>query len=220
MLGLNREDAAGMLTWVVAVFFAILFHEFGHAAVVRAYGLQPWITLYGMGGLTSYDPDRSYRSKAADPLGQILDQPGGPGGGFPFGRGPGGRHLAGRCADTTLGSSLVSPFGLRPYVVGLASLRVSDFLNDLFYICTVWGLVNLLPIYPLDGGQVAREVFLKLYGRQGIRLSLILSMLVAGMLAVYAGVKWPDRNGLFVAILFGSFAYWNYATLKAYTDRG
>jgi Zn-dependent protease len=220
MLGLNREDAAGMLTWVVAVFFAILFHEFGHAAVVRAYGLQPWITLYGMGGLTSYDPDRSYRSKAADPLGQILISLAGPAAGFLLAAVlAGGILLAGR-AGYHARLFLVSPFGLRPYVVGLASLRVSDFLNDLFYICTVWGLVNLLPIYPLDGGQVAREIFLKLYGRQGIRLSLILSMLVAGMLAVYAGVKWPDRNGLFVAILFGSFAYWNYATLKAYTDRG
>ena len=43
------------LTWIIAVFSAILVHEMGHALAMRAYGFQPWITLYGMGGLTAYD---------------------------------------------------------------------------------------------------------------------------------------------------------------------
>ena len=30
---------------------------------------------------------------------------------------------------------------------------------DLLQVNILWGLVNLLPVYPLDGGQIARELF-------------------------------------------------------------
>jgi Zn-dependent protease len=33
------------------------------------------------------------------------------------------------------------------------------FILYLLYVNIVWGLVNLLPIYPLDGGQIARQLF-------------------------------------------------------------
>ena len=33
----------------------------------------------------------------------------------------------------------------------------SHFINHLLFVSVFWGLVNLLPIYPLDGGQIARE---------------------------------------------------------------
>jgi stage IV sporulation protein FB len=215
LLGYRKDvGAAELLTWVVAVFVAILIHELGHATVVRAYGFQPWITLYGMGGLTSYDPDRSFRSKGSDTLGQILISLAGPTAGFLLAAVMAtGILLAGR-AGYRVRLELEDPFGLRPYVTELSNPRVRQFLNDTCYICVLWGLVNLLPIYPLDGGQIAREIFLKLFGRRGIRLSLVLSMIVAGMMAVYGVTKWHDW---FVAILFGSFAYMNYVTLQAYS---
>ena len=50
--------------WVVAVFVGVLFHEFGHASAMRAYGFYPWITLYGMGGMASYHPG-SYSPRGA-----------------------------------------------------------------------------------------------------------------------------------------------------------
>jgi Zn-dependent protease len=31
-------------------------------------------------------------------------------------------------------------------------------LNDLLFVNFDWGLVNLLPVYPLDGGHAARAV--------------------------------------------------------------
>ena len=42
-----------LLAWVAAVFIGILVHELGHAFAMRHYGQDPWITLYGLGGLTS-----------------------------------------------------------------------------------------------------------------------------------------------------------------------
>ena len=51
-LGYNSRGPKELLVWVAALLVSILVHELGHAAVMRLYGLQPSITLYGMGGLT------------------------------------------------------------------------------------------------------------------------------------------------------------------------
>ena len=80
--GLQSGDAASVLTWIVAVFLSILVHELGHALVMRAYGFRPWITLYGLGGLASYDQGHAFRSKGSGPLGQILICLAGPAAGF------------------------------------------------------------------------------------------------------------------------------------------
>ena len=42
------------LEWLAVVFISVLFHELGHALVGRQFGLSPQITLYSMGGLTSW----------------------------------------------------------------------------------------------------------------------------------------------------------------------
>ena len=65
-----------VVLWVVAVFVSVLVHEMGHALVIRALGVQPWITLYGMGGLTSHQGGR-FR-----PQTQILVSLAGPAAGF------------------------------------------------------------------------------------------------------------------------------------------
>ncbi len=62
LLGPKRQDPATLLTWVVAVFIAILVHEMGHAVVARTYRYRPWIVLYTAGGLTCYDPGHDSRS--------------------------------------------------------------------------------------------------------------------------------------------------------------
>src|SRR6478736_1555485 len=62
--GRGEVDPVDALVWVVVMFASILVHELGHATMQRAYGGNPWITLYGMGGLASCnDCDRSPRSQ-------------------------------------------------------------------------------------------------------------------------------------------------------------
>jgi Zn-dependent protease len=48
-LGVLQE----MLLWTVAAFLSILLHELGHAFVMRRYGFESSITLYGFGGYAS-----------------------------------------------------------------------------------------------------------------------------------------------------------------------
>ena len=179
LLGYQSGDAASVLTWIIAVFVSILVHELGHAVAMRAYGFQPWITLYGLGGLTSYDQSYGSRSAGSGSLGQILISVAGPVAGFLLAAVLVlGLVLAGHGG----GIIMVGPWGwpIMPYLIAFPNERLADLLNDIFYISVLWGVVNLLPIYPLDGGQIAREILLKLSPRDGIRQSLLLSIVAAG----------------------------------------
>jgi stage IV sporulation protein FB len=83
---------------------------------------------------------------------------------------------------------------------------------DLLQINILWGLINLLPIYPLDGGRVARELFTLSQPRRGIVQSLWLSIVTAGAFAAFGLL----RGSVLTAIMFGYLAYANYQTLQAY----
>ena len=183
MLGYRLGDVASVLTWIVAVFLAILVHELGHALVMRAYGFRPWITLYGFGGLTSYDQGQAYRSKGSGPLGQVLICLAGPMAGFLLAAVLVlGLMLAGYGDDIIL--VRLWHWLIMPWLIQFPNEHVADLVNNLFLICVLWGVVNLLPIYPFDGGQIAREILLKVNPRDGIRQSLMLSMLAAGAMAL------------------------------------
>jgi len=202
LLGMNSNSPVALITWVVAVFIAILCHELGHALMMRAYGFYPWITLYGMGGLTGYDRGRTYGSKGAGPLGQILITAAGPAVGF------------------LLAGALIGVFSASGHIEELLSIPSKPIFllaRDIVEIGIIWGVINLLPVYPLDGGQIAREVLVVLSPRDGIRNSLMLSVFVGGLIAVIAAVQ---LHQIYLGLLFGYLAYASYRMLEAYTRRG
>ena len=71
-----------------------------------------------------------------------------------------------------------------------------------------WGLVNLLPVMPLDGGQITREVIHMTRVRQPWELTLKTSMLVSGAVAAYFLID--QRFGYYPAILFGILCFYNF----------
>jgi hypothetical protein len=97
------------------------------------------------------------------------------------------------------------------------SSRSNALVFDLLYINIFWGLVNLLPIFPLDGGQIARELFEMASGTDGLRLSLWLSVIAAAVIGVLAFTRLGDE---FLAFFFGYLAYMSYTTLQAYFGPG
>lgn len=215
VLGLKSPDLVSLLAWTAAVFVGILVHELGHAVAMRAYGFSPWITLHGFGGLTSHGPTSSYHSAGYSSLGQIIITAAGPGAGF---------LLAALIVISLRMAGYevlliqiwrVIPFPLLRDVVG--SVPLTEFIGDLLFISVLWGFINLLPIYPLDGGQISREVLLKVNPRDGVRLSLILSMVVAAAMAMTAMVHW---RSLFTTLLFAYLAYSSYVALQSYRGRG
>ncbi len=211
MMGLGgRADPVNTLIWVAVVFVSILVHELGHAVLQRYYGGHPRITLYGLGGLAVCDDcDRSPRS-------QILISLAGPVAGFLLAAlvvailaATG--HFRGFRLD-------LMPIDWVPFDVeywrtnGKPSLRDAA-IGDLLWVNIFWGLVNLLPIYPLDGGRVARELLTLGHPRRGIVQSLWLSIFVAAAVAALGVIV---LQSIFMAIFFGYLAYANYQTLQAY----
>ena len=67
---------------MVAFFLGILCHEIGHALVMRSQGHSPWITLYGLGGMASYDHLRARPVAGAAEWRQIAISAAGPLAGF------------------------------------------------------------------------------------------------------------------------------------------
>ena len=223
-LGGGQADPVETLIWVVVAFISILVHELGHAVLYRRYGGHPWITLYGMGGLSSCDDcDRS-------PVSQILISAAGPIAGFLLAAGilllvflsghqwvPVTRENFQQLFQQyqSLPPHLSLPFYNR-LIEPFASSALNIAINDLLWINIWWGLLNLLPIYPLDGGRIARELFtLKGNVRQGVVQSLWLSVVLAGVCGVF-GLLW--RQSLYMLLIFGYLAYVNYQTIQAYQN--
>ena len=85
---------------------------------------------------------------------------------------------------------------------------------DLIFINLVWGLVNLLPVWPLDGGQISRNVCEGISPDHGLYVSLGVSLVTAGLLclhcimAVNGHPLLPLHFGSwYTALLFGLLAW-------------
>jgi len=100
--------------------------------------------------------------------------------------------------------------------VELANPRTAEWLNYVFFISVFWGLLNLMPVYPLDGGQITREILLRVDPSRGIQRSLWLSIFAAIALAAL-GLR---LDSMLMAMLFGYMAFSNYATLESLRGRG
>ncbi len=201
--------------WVVVVFVSILIHELGHALVQRKFGGRPRITLHALGGLASSDDcDRRPRS-------QILISLAGPGAGFLLAALTAAvasfvGHSVGLYPEK--GVPLANPQGfvIARYAIAwdaFASDVANLMMRDLLWVNIVWGLVNLLPVYPLDGGHVSRELCALGDPRRGIVLSLQISMVAAAAMVAFAIISW---NSLYTAVMFGYMAFANLQTLRAY----
>lgn len=130
-------DARSTLLWIVVVTLSILVHELGHALVARHYRLRPSILLHGLGGLCSHDRAERDRHDV-----------------FIIVAGPGAGLLLG-CAAWIV-SSNASPMLLRSGWLGYV-------LSTSIYVNIGWSFVNLLPVWPLDGGQLYRLLMLRLF---------------------------------------------------------
>jgi len=75
-------------------------------------------------------------------------------------------------------------------------------------------LLNLVPIYPLDGGQVARQLMVQMDPQDGPRNSIYLSIAVAVLLALFCFIKLEDQ---FLGIFMGFMAWSNYQTLQRFS---
>ena len=208
----TAQNPGVALVIIITVFFlSIWFHELGHALAFRYYGVSSHIVLYWMGGLAVPDGTSFGQRRTLDSNGQIVVSLAGPF--FNFLQGGlllGLLYLMGGYVEIVWGGFLpvLAPHFGESFPFPNDAVRYF-FLFSL-YSNIIWGVFNLVPVYPLDGGQAAREVFMQADGHSGLRNSLILSIVVAGLIAVYG----LQTRSMFLMLLFGYMAYSNYLMLQ------
>lgn len=201
-----------LLVWVGCVFFSILLHEMGHVMMGRVFGTRGHIILQTMGGLAVGSSALYERWK------RILVILAGPGIQLAF---------------YGLLSLVLYYRPVRPNPVML--LVGPQAFNDYLWLATImllsvnlwWPILNLFPVWPLDGGQVAREIFTKVSPRNGVRYSLVLSIVVAGGLALNAlsarmggpTVPYVPAGGRLMIMFFAMFAIESFFLLQAENAR-
>ena len=173
-----------LVSWLVVAFFSILLHELGHALVFRHYGIRPSISIQGFGGLTSGSGELSP-----------------------------GQHVFVSLAGPL---SVLILIGLPAAWIWHSGSVTSDLgvavLRQVLFINIGWSLLNLLPILPLDGGNVAMSLLDLATKGRGRRPAEILSIVVAGSLAVLA-LK-AGQTYLLIAVFLGMFAFMNIGSLS------
>jgi len=188
-----RAGVPFLLTWLLVLFVSILVHELGHALTARLFGFSPRILLYHFGGLASYEefgrPHSTSRS--------ILITLAGPGAGF---------VLFGAVWFGML--FLVNPLANN---VSLQLLNLIDFAaGQLLFINLYWGLVNLVPVLPLDGGQICREVCQRGNRYQGLWRAVQISVVVAGLMALW----FYSQHQTYAAVMFAILCMNNISLLQ------
>jgi stage IV sporulation protein FB len=182
MLGASGSPAT-LPAWVAAVFVSVLAHELGHALLGRAYGLHPAIRLHGFGGVTIW---RS--SLRLGPLRSALLSLAGPLAGFAFG------------AVIWLVATIL-PFEGR---------FLGALVRDLVWISVAWGVLNLLPILPLDGGNIMRSAVHAWRGSGDDRLPLQISIGMGGA-AILLAISY---EAWLTAMFMGLMTWDNYQSLQ------
>src|SRR5262249_44722888 len=154
------NDMPAVVTWIPCVFLSILVHEYGHGLVAKSLGCAPSILIWGP-GLCYYA--EMERQRPLQRLAVILS---GPGAGFAlcgvvmlvvsaiFGLTP-GEHLS--VVQRLLGLSGDGASYMNAQVKLGIDQGETRFLVYWFLvqINILWSLLNLLPVWPLDGGQAS-----------------------------------------------------------------
>ena len=203
--GPSINAGVGVLMGVGVFFVSILVHELGHALAFRHFGLHSRIVLHWMGGLAIPESGMGGRQVSLNNYQRIVVSLAGPVAGLLLGA------LLLVIAHQ-IGSDIEKRYlwGFIPFfnpaqkTLLLAVLECGILVN--FFL----NIINLVPIYPLDGGQVSRNVFEIIDPWDGTRKSLILSIATAVLCGVYG---YTNRE-TFIAIFCFYMAYQNYQMLN------
>lgn len=213
LLGSGSSNLLMIPVWIAVVFISILVHELGHAFAFRRFGQPSRILLHFSGGLTipeSMPWGGGYATVSLTPNQHIFVSLAGPFAGFLL---AGlilavGVAMGGTIIFSTLLKIIPFPIVMMPYGSGI----LTDIFVTFLWVNIFWGIINLLPVYPLDGGHVARYILVQRDPWNGLRTSLWISIITGGLLAVL-GI--PLLNSVYMAFLFGLLAFQSYQMLQA-----
>jgi len=209
----STGDLLMLPIWVIVLFISILIHELGHAFAFRRYGQRSQIVLHFAGGLTIPEPvawGSGWANVALSRGQEIFIALAGPFAGFLF-------AVLIILIVTVSGGSVATIwlFGFIPLplsaVIPFGGRVVGGLITLLLWVNVFWGLINLMPVQPLDGGNVARNVFIIYDPFDGMRKALWLSVITAGLLALVGLIV---LRSIYMAFLFGFLAYQSYQSIQ------
>lgn len=168
-------SGAGQYAALAGVLFvSVLAHELGHGFSARATGARPEIVLMAFGGITAFSPPR--KLNRLEQIGISLSGP-----------------------FTNLAIAGVSLGIARSLDIELANHFQNPALFFLIRVNLALGILNLLPVLPLDGGNVMQNL---LPGNEAsrARVAAMISIVVLALAAV-----WGLRNGYSYILIYAAF---------------
>jgi len=179
----NSQSFVGTLVWIGIIFVSVLFHEFGHALTALTFKQNPRIELVALGGLTYHEG----------------------GGILPF-----WKQFLIVFNGPLFGFILVIVASLLLQIPSLAEGIIGVILSLTRVVNLFWTVVNLLPVMPLDGGQLMRIVFEKLFGAKGLRYAMIASLSIALLFSLFFFLM----QQFLIGALFFLFAFQSYDLIR------
>ncbi|QDU34081.1 Putative zinc metalloprotease Rip3 [Poriferisphaera corsica] len=182
----------GIFTYL-GLFGIVLIHEFGHALACRSVGGKAdTIMLWPLGGIAFVQPPQRpgavLWSIAAGPLVNVVLLP------ILFGL----YLLAAFLIPTT-------PEGIPTTILGSNLIEIVYWLNSINLVLLIF---NMLPIYPLDGGQILQAILWFFIGRsRSLQITSAIGLvcaIVGGILALMSGRTW-----LFIIAIFVGWQAYN-----------
>ena len=161
-----------MALFIIAGTISILVHELGHALTIRHYGLPTSITLQAFGGFATHPSGILNRKQS------FLVTAAGP--------------------AIQLVLALVAYLMLDRLPAIYTNANASSFFFTLFGISLFWALINLLPVLPLDGGQLLHAAL----GPARLNITLWVTIITAAigglaMFLVFHSVIFPIILGMY-----------------------
>lgn len=171
----------------LALFLIVLIHEFGHQLACRSVGGKTHdIVLWPLGGVAYVSPPQrpgaQLWSIAAGPLVNVALVP--------------------------ILTVLLWLAGGRPNPELVEPNQIAQFLNSVWFINLVLLLFNMMPVFPLDGGQILRSLLWFVFGRAN---SLLIASILGffGVLGFAALALWVHSVWLGVIAAFILMNCWN-----------
>ena len=179
------------LLWAPVLFISVLIHEFAHAGAIAMFGYRSsHIVLSGMGGVT-------VNQRRARPWHDMIISVAGPLSSFAL------AYICFYLINTL-------PIMRRdPMLIELMPILVRANIG--------WGIFNLIPVSPLDGGHVVRNFFrMFLNERVAFVVSVWIAIIVGGGIAILGIViRW-----IFVALLLGYYVWMNFQQWQYFRTHG
>jgi len=193
---LSENGMVELALWIAACFFSILVHELGHVWMGKLFGSRGHIVLHGMGGLAVGASNCSHHWQRILVL------------------------AAGPVIQLLLWGVFVL---LIRFLFGPGEMTPIRFLIGLLLMINFyWPILNLLPILPMDGGQILRELATWISPRRGLIFALYVSLLCSAALAINALAGMNGKPfipyapvGQYIMILFALFAVGSWQMIQA-----